>query len=218
MRKCQNCNIFVGGMTSSCPLCQSKLSGDSCENNWPEGNSLKKPAFFYRLQAFLVLAAIAICLLLDFRMGINTGKHYSPFVLLWGFALEFLVYDSIKKHVVVSKIITYTAVLLSVSLGITGWYFGFFDPILWVVIPSLIGASIIVNFIFSLVDRSGNAMVYFLVNIVLGIVPYIVLSVIGYPQMFIWTICLMLTIVTLLAILIFNGRKVLSELEKRMNF
>ncbi|MCR5419513.1 MAG: hypothetical protein K6E98_00705, partial [Lachnospiraceae bacterium] len=61
-----NCKIKIGGTTDTCPLCQNSLSGEPSGNNWPSPNKLRTQAFFYKLQLFIILAAIAVGVSLDF--------------------------------------------------------------------------------------------------------------------------------------------------------
>ncbi len=217
MKKCNNCNIMVGGDYINCPLCQHKLSGESSENNWPPLGKFKTQAYFFKIQLFIILMLIIVALLLDFRLGINNGKHFSLIILMWGTVVEFMLHDFLKKRVVVAKIVTVTMVCLSFLLAGTGWYYNFLSPIADYVIPSLIMAALVTNFIFSISEKSGNALIYLLANIVIGVIPYIILSIIDYENMLLWTISLMIIIAALLGILIFRGRIVLSELQKRMN-
>lgn len=217
MKKCQNCNISVGGTVTTCPLCQNKLTGEASENNWPPRKNFKTRAFQYKLQLFIVLAIVAVSLLLDYRTNLNDGKHWSLVVTMWGLTIEVLIRDFIRKNIVVPKIITYSILSVSVLLGITSYIYNFKEPILYLVIPILISALIIANFVFSIIDKSGNALVYLLSNIIIGIIPYIVFTVSEHDEMLPWTICLMITIVAFLGIMIFRGRKVLSEIQKRFN-
>ena len=219
MKKCPNCNVSVGGMMDSCPLCQHALTGEGTPYNWPALGKFKTQAFLFKLQLFIVLAVVAVALLLDLRLNVNTGKHISLVIGAWCLSFEWLLYDFLRKRVVVSKIITVCTIYISVLLWVTGWYLGFMEPIRFIVVPSLISAAIIANLVFALVDKSGNSLVYFLSTIVLGVMPYIILALCHFDDIMLpWTICLMITVVAFLAIIVFRGRKVLSEVQKRMNF
>lgn len=218
MKKCLNCNIEVGGHVDTCPLCQNLLTdGVETPDNWPPLVKLKKQAFFYKLQLFLVLVAMVICLSLDFLMDINRGKHWSLIVSLTLFTAEVIVWRFIKKSVVVAKIISISILHIAMLLVLTGWYYNFLHPIAYVVIPIMISAALIANFVFSLIDNNDNALVYLLGNIVVGILSYVVLAFSHRSRTLPWTICLMISVVTFIGIAVFKGGKVMIEIQKRMH-
>lgn len=218
MKKCLSCNIEVGGNTDTCPLCQNLLSGDiSSPNNWPQMVKLKKQAFFYKLQLFIVLVVVVVSLSLDFLMDLNRGRHWSLIVSISIMMIEIVVWRFIKKSVVVAKIISVSILHIAMLLVLTGWYYNFLHPIAYVVIPIMISAALIANFVFSLIDNADNALIYLLGNILIGIVAYIVLLFSHRSRTLPWTICLMISAVTFIGIAVFKGGKVISEVQKRMH-
>lgn len=218
MKKCTTCNIEFDGGRKLCPLCHNALTGVATSTNWPPLHSFKKRALLYKLQLFIVLAAIVISLSLDLLLKLNNGVHYSLLILMWGLTAEFLIKTFIKRNSFPSKIVSISVVTLSVLLGITSYYLGFFDPIFYLVIPIIISATIVSNFVFTFIDKRGNAMIYLLATIIIGIVPYIVLAIVQKESILVWNICWMISIVCALGIIVFKGKKVLIELQKRFNF
>lgn len=219
MKKCLNCNIQVGGHTDTCPLCQNILTGDVTTNdNWPPMLKLKKQAFFYKLQLFLVLAAIVVGLSLDFLLELNNGKHWSLIASISLFVIEVVVFGFLKKSIVIAKIISISILHIAMLLILAGWYYNFLHTVAYLIIPILISAALIANFVFSLIDNADNALVYLLGNILIGIIAYAVLIFSHRNRTLAWTICLMISVVTFIGIAVFKGGKVLSEVQKRMNF
>jgi len=217
MKKCPSCNIQLDGDRTNCPFCQNSLIGDASEANWPPINRLKKQAFFFRLQLFIVLVIIVISVSLDFLLKLNNGVHYSLLVSMWGLTTELLLRFIIKRHVFPSKIISFSVVTGSVLLAVTAYYLNFFTPVFYIVIPIVISATIIANFVFSFIDKRGNDLIYLICTIFVGLVPYIVLEI-GHKDMLIaWNVCWMISIIAALGIIVFKGRKVLTELQKRFN-
>lgn len=217
MKKCMNCNINVGGDAEQCPLCQNGLIGEATENVWPHMGKLRIRSLFYKIQLFLVLGSSAVVLALDFLLSVNEVKHWSLIYALWGVSIELLIRHFLKKSIVPAAIITETSIHITVLLGITGWYLDFISPVLMYVVPGVITGLLVINLILALIDKRGNAMVYLLSNIVIGIVPYIVLMIIGIEIPVIWTVCLMVSVVTFIGISIFKGRTMINEIQKRMS-
>jgi len=219
MKKCLSCNIEVGGNPQSCPLCQSPLMGEETPANWPVTTEYKKFKLFNKIQTFIVLTAVAMSLIIDFRLGLNIGKHWSIGVLIWSFAIELVLQDLLKRRVVVAKTMTICMLLSSILLTITGWYFGFYTIMVYLIVPIIVSATIITNLVFAFIDKQGNTLVYLFTNLLVGVIPYIIFSVTHDENMMLpWSICLMITIGAFFGLIIFKGRKVLSELQKRMNF
>lgn len=218
MKKCVNCGIDIGGDGRTCPLCQNAITGIATPYNWPPMKKLKKQAFFYKLQLFLMLTAVVIGLSLDFLLDLYDKKHWSIILAITVVSVELLVRGFIKKTPVLAKIISMSVLHVSVLLVIIGWYYEFLNPIIYIVIPILVGANLVVNLILALIDKTENAMVYLLVNILVGVVSYVVLLIGRKSRTLPWTICLMISAVTLIGIMVFKGRKVISEIQKRMNF
>lgn len=217
MRRCKNCNINVGGEIQQCPICQNALTGEATRNNWPAMKRLRWQSFLYKLQLFIVLALAVISLSLDVLMDLNSGRHWSLPIAIWSISIEFLIRHFIKKSVSAAAIVTESVLHGCALLLFTGWYMGFYRPIALYVVPICLCALVITNLILALTDKKGNAMIYLLVIILMGIIPYIILYVKKIDIPVSYTICLMISVVTFIGICIFKGRAVRNELEKRMN-
>ena len=217
MRRCANCNIYVGGEKQQCPICQNAMTGEPTPNNWPTLKKLKIQSFFYKLQLFIVLALATVSLSLDFLLDIKKGPHWSIPVLCWAVSLEFLIRHFIKKSVSASAIVTDSILHCCVLLLFTGWYMGFWGPVAVYVVPIFITILLVVNLILALTDKKGNAMVYLLVSIIIGIAAYAFLFIRKVDIPLSYTICLMVSVITFIGICVFKGRAVRSEVEKRMN-
>jgi len=219
MKKCLNCKIEVGGNVDTCPLCQNPLTGDEASaNNWPPIVKLKKQAFVYKLQLFLVLTAIVVSLSLDYLIGLHGSKHWSHIASLGLFTLEVIVWGFIKKSIIIAKIISISILHVAMLLVLIGWYYDFLHIVAYLVIPIMISAALIANFVFSFIDVIENTMVYLLGNILVGIVAYLMLVLSHRDTSIAWTVCLMISVISFLGIAVFNGGKVISEVQKRMNF
>ena len=217
MKKCLNCGINAGGQRQQCPICQNSLTGEATENYWPVQKKLKLQSFFYKLQLFIVLTLTVVSLSLDFLMNINTGRHWSIPVFLWAISLEMLLKHFIRKSVPPAAIVTDSVLHVCALLLLTSWYMGFFRPVAEYVVPIFITALLIANLVFTLTDKKGNAMVYLLVSIIIGIAAYAFLFVKKADIPLSYTICLMVSVITFIGICVFRGRAVRNEVEKRMN-
>ena len=218
MRKCLNCNIEIGGNVDTCPLCQNSLTGEATANNWPSPRRLRARAFIYKLQLFLVLAAIAVGISLDFLLELNNGRHYSLIIALWLIIFELNLRANIRRLFVISKTVSISTLHICLLLLLTAWYFDFFDVTAYMIIPILLGSVLLANLFFTMIDTTENALVYLLANILLVMIIYASLRIKGIDAGLVWAICLMISFIALIGIVIFKGRKVSNEIQKRMNF
>ena len=218
MKKCLNCNIEIGGRIDTCPLCQNSLTGEASPNNWPSPSGLKAKAFLYKLQLFVVLAAIAVGVSLDYLLDLNNGTHYSFVIALWLIVFELQLRSDLRRIFVISRTVSFGILYSALLLLLTGYWFGFFDIIAYTVVPIMLGAALLANLTFSMIDTAENALVYLLGNIFLVFVVYASLRIKGIEAGLVWTICLMVSFVSLIGIIIFKGRKVSNEVRKRINF
>jgi D-alanyl-lipoteichoic acid acyltransferase DltB (MBOAT superfamily) len=114
--------------------------------------------------------------------------------------------------------------LVSALLVFTDWFNGYTGYSLDLVVPILCCVALGCNFVFAFLRSrfTANALVYLLMNIGIGLLPYILLflrldggklDAHSIP----WVICLILSIITFLGLVIFRGRALKSEIEKRLH-
>ena len=217
MRTCKHCKIEVGGSYKKCPFCQNALIGEPSPDHWPKHNVLKAESFFYKLQLFIVLSAIIVALALDFLFKCFGSKHYSLLFAMWIIVFEVYILNLFKRKYSASRIMTLFAVTVCLLLMITTYYVGGFGIMMDYILPLVIIGLLIANFVLALVGDISNAMVYLLVNIGIGILPYIALLIMGKNIAFLWMISLIVSLIVLVGACIFKGRAVVNELVRRFN-
>ena len=75
----------------------------------------------------------------------------------------------------------------------------------------------IANFVLAMVDKRGNAMVYLLTNVLIGILPCVVLLIRHKGVPITWIICMLISVILFVGAVIFKGRSVAGEIQKRLN-
>lgn len=221
MKNCPYCQIEVGGELKKCPFCQSSLVGVSDTEYFPKQTTFKIQSFFYKLQMFIVFAVGIVglgdewLLHLDFFHGI----HYSIILCVWLLAFEFGIMKLFKKGFHPSRILTIIVIIVTCLLMFTAYEIG---EVAWKymlewVVPIIVMATLVANFVLAVFDKIANGMIYLLTNIVVGGLPYVVLFLEGKDVPIVWIICLILTVVLFTGTLIFKGRAVVGEVQKRFN-
>ncbi len=224
MMKCPYCKIEVGGGLRKCPFCQSRLAGktdDEEDRYFPTQTVLKLQSFFYRLQLFIVWTIIIAALGIDFLFGLPLGPfggfHWSLLLLMWLLAFEWTVIRLFKKGVDAARILSVSVIIVMIMLGITAHYFGFLAIFISWILPNAVMATMVANFVFSMLDKSGNAMAYLLTNLLIGILPYIAFYILKKNCPIEWIICLMASFILLVGAIIFRGREVVYEIQRRLS-
>ena len=78
-------------------------------------------------------------------------------------------------------------------------------------------ATITADFVLALIDKNGNTMVYLLSGLLIGIVPSIICYFVSDKMPLAWAICLMVSIILFAGTMIFRGRAVAAEFQKRFH-
>ncbi|MBR5897018.1 MAG: hypothetical protein IKZ39_05320 [Lachnospiraceae bacterium] len=221
MRRCPYCKVEITGDLYKCPLCQSKLMGTEEPLVFPRLETQKKRSIFYKLQLFLVWVLLIVGVGLDFMVGLRLPSHptlhWSLLLAMWLVAFEFGIMRQFKPGTGPAGKVT-NLVLITLALWcVTAYFFGFLDVTLKLVVPSALAATIIANFVLALIDKHGNDMAYLLSGVTLGAVPGIILFFVMDSMPIAWSVCLMLSIILLVGAIIFRGKAVVAELQKRFH-
>jgi hypothetical protein len=221
MMYCNKCKVSVQGSPRRCPLCHGVLTGEAepAEDVFPE--IPPERTFFRRLVAILAFSSIAAAVVVA---GINIalsldGVWWFPFIIaglgsLWiSFLIMIKQWRNIPKTIFRQLLVSSTMVLLwDIFTGFHKWSLNF-------VIPFLFSGSMIFLSIFAKVRRlKGEDYILFLgfISVVsifslLFIIFHVVTTV--YPVM----ICFSLSIISLAFLLLFEGRPLRAELQRRMH-
>lgn len=220
MKKCSSCDIKVGGSWAVCPICQNTLEGVDTPNLWPNSAQLRQKTIFLKIQLFAVMVGIVVSLIVDFLMGVHGEVRWSVIVFVLGSLFEILVYHLSTRKFMLASIIAKILFCGCVMVLFIAWYLKFLSfCIIWI-IPIMISISLVLNFAFAMFDKSGNAMVYLLGNLLVLVVPYVIMLFLngGKKIPLMWNISLIIGCVTFLAIAVFEGSKMLLEARKRITF
>lgn len=197
---------------------EATMSAVSIDPYFPYSDRLKTQSFWYKLQMFIVCAATFICFAVDFLIIYDRDLHWSLIVLLWVVGFELLLNKLIKHHSLPTYFVFYISFYVGMLLLPTAYYLGFFKLCVNYIIPCICTLALALNFIFCMLDKSGNAMVYMLCNVLVGVLPSIIMIAINGMAPLFWIICMIATVVSIFALVIFVGPKVRNEIIKRLNF
>ena len=225
MKTCPHCHIQVGGDTGYCPLCQNRLHGEQ-GSPWfpPTAPRIHRASLFYKIVAFVVLTLTVVAGAIDFLLLDTTHLHFSLLILVWGVAGLFVLRVLLRRRYNGPRLVFNLLLLVSALLVFTDWFTGYTGYSLDFVVPILCSVTLVCNFIFAFLRSrfTANALVYLLMNIGVGLLPYILLffridrgRIDGHSIP--WVNCLIISVVTFLGLVIFKGRDLRSEIAKRLH-
>ncbi|MDD6320304.1 MAG: DUF6320 domain-containing protein [Oscillospiraceae bacterium] len=221
MKQCPYCHIEVGGDGQYCPLCQGPLVGEGEPARYPAVEPpMRRASLVVKLIAFFLLAGTAVSASVDFLLLQTPHYHWSVLVLAGSAAVLALLHALLHGRKNAPRLIFQILVGASLLALFCDWTFGWTGAAIDYVVPILCCAALILNFIFAFV-RSGvteNAMVYLLLNMIVGVVPYIVLFFKQNTEPSVaWWLCMVISVVTFLGLVIFKGRTLMTEFHKRLH-
>ena len=225
MKTCEKCTVSVAGNFEKCPLCQNTLTGETKKHN--EHNeyetfpfiplAIHKHNLLFRLLILCSVALVIISFIINWMLP-KSGL-WSLFVVAGVICVWISLLIALRKRHNILKnlayqvtIISILAVLWDISTGWRGWSVDYFIPIAFV---SVMSATSVIARILKM--PTEVYMVYSILLILYGIIPVIFvlsgLSVIVYPSL----ICVAGSLLSLAALIIFEGRNMIEELKRRLH-
>lgn len=235
MKYCPKCSIKVGGTLEYCPICQNQLHGEDTEMEkpeltkeemetgpkdvpyFPECTALKVKSITYKIQLFVALTICIICLSIDLLFHASGKIHWSFIVVMWIVGFEIVLGPIFKRRSIPAYFITNVAILVSCIFAVTSYFAGNIRVCTHVLLPIVVLVTLVVNFILSLIDKKGNALVFALCNVLVGIIPNIVMLSLYQSAPVLWRVCFVVSLIFLVGLIIFKGRQVYNEIQKRLN-
>ncbi|MBR2750083.1 MAG: hypothetical protein IKD90_02985 [Clostridiales bacterium] len=221
MRRCPYCKVGIEGDLMKCPLCQSKLSGDGEDPCYPKFEAQKKRSLFYKIQLFVVWGLLIAGIGLDFMVGLRISGfpklHWSLLLAMWLMGFEFGIMRQFKPGTGSAGKVTMLVLITIAMWCVTAYYLGFMKITIDLVVPSALTATSIANFVLAMIDKNGNTMSYLLSGLLMGVVPSIVYYFASAKMPIAWVICLMVSVILFAGAVIFKGRAVAAELQRRFH-
>lgn len=218
MRYCDQCKVHVRGGDTVCPLCQNRLTGDAQKALYPEIKTVyRQYQFLFRLLIAATVSGGMIC------VGINLmlpgSGFWSVFVVFGILCFWISLTAVLKRRDNLLKTIVYQALLLSLLsvlldlfIGWSGWSLDFFIPITYTL-------ELVSLFIIAKVKKlpPEDSIVYLITAILFCVIPIVFyftgLISVALPSV----LCMTFSVITLVSLIVFEGRTLLVEVRKRFH-
>ena len=220
MKTCPHCKIKVGGTFEQCPLCQSVLMGDATPDRFPKNETIRGRSLPLRIITFVLITGAVVCLSLDFLFIKKEHVHFGLIALTWCIAVLWFVLSTVKNRPILSKAISLAVLLLSIAAVLTEIIVDYQAITTTYVVPYLISAALVANFLLSFLDKreKQNGTFYVLWSIFIGIIPCVVVIIRRAVTPLAWEICFFISVIAFIGLLVFKGKAVFLELYKRLHF
>ncbi len=220
MKFCNKCKLSVAGQKKHCPLCQSELQDLDADTReiFPEIPTIfHQYSLFFRILILASVAAAVVSVMLNAMFP--TPVWWSLFVLA-GIACFWIgTAIALSKRTNIPKNILYQVVLVSAMAVVWdnwthwhAWSVNYVIPI--VCVGAMISMAILAK-VAKLHVR--DYMIYLIIDGFFGIVPIVFyftgLLTVQYPSL----ICVAASIISLVALLIFEGDNMRNELKRRLH-
>lgn len=218
MLYCENCKVYLSGKYVRCPLCKGTLTGeaDEAENLFPVIPSRIDHAILTWLSFGSVVAAvvsIAVNLILPSR------GWWSLFVVFGIVSFWISLSLVLKKNKNIPKTVlwqvgalSFLAYIWDYLTGFRGWSLNFVLPILCT--SAMVAMSVIAKI--KKLDIQNNIF-YLVIDCVFGILSFTLLVIGRTTETIPSAICFVSTIIFLAALLIFQGKALRDEIQRRFH-
>ncbi len=219
MQHCEHCKVDIRGERRYCPLCQNPLSGTGSreEEVFPFIPESYQYNLVLRLMLFISISTVVVSIAMNAMFPVDI--NWSVFVIAGILCMWISLAIVIRKRYNIPKTITWQVALISVLAVIWDWRIGWKGWSLDYVIPIACVAAMVVMAVTAKIMRLAvrNFIIYFLLDAVFGIIPVIFVKLdllsVKYPSV----ICVTVSVISIAALVLFEGENMRDELNKKMH-
>lgn len=219
MKKCYKCNVLVNSSKPICPLCKNKLDNDKKDESvFPIiPNMYKKHKLFLKCLLFISILGSIVCMIINYLVSKEISWSWFVIAGIVSFWITFIIGIKQRNNFMTLLFVEVILVLISSIIWdyFTGWYFWSITYVL----PFLCIAYISTLFFLRIFLKNifKDHIIYIYINSLIGLVPlYFILRdklTITWPSI----ACVIFSILSILALAIFNHNQMKNELERRLH-
>lgn len=221
MKHCNKCNIDVQGHLSYCPLCQNQLVKKDPrdeEDLFPDTYNLyTSQHMFLKVLGFIAITISLICITINFFV-LEHG-YWSLIVVAALGCIWLSLAIAISKHRNILKYLLYQCLIICLFTGVLDYLTGWSGWSIDIVVPIVFTVAVVVMYLLTKLLRlkAGDYIIYLLLDVFFGILPFVFLLLGIAHRRVLSIICIAVSLVFLSALIIFEGRTMLEELNKRLH-
>lgn len=220
MLTCRNCKIILSGKYRCCPLCQGDLEGT------PEAAGNVFPVIPVRRNAHRALsawlafgsvAAVSVCVAVN--LILPSGGWWFLFVVCGIVSVWISLALVLKKRRNIPKTILWQVGVLSILAYVWDRFTGFQGWSLNYVFPILCTSAMLTMSVIARIRKLDiqNYIFYLIIDCVFGILSFTLLVMGRISVVIPSAVCFASTIIFLAALLFFEGKALLAEIQRRFH-
>jgi preprotein translocase subunit SecE len=220
MKYCSGCKLKIENDVSKCPLCGAATAdaAGTSNNDYPAAKQSYRAEIASKAMLFIAVASSIICIFINNL--VKTPIPWSAISTISAFYIYLTVKFLLKKGKNYSVIIMFQVIFISVLIfaidfltGNRGWAVDYVVPFL------IISGSAAIS-ILSIIQpfKYTEYLIYLLITALLGLIPLAML-ISGVTKVF-WpnAICVLYSLLTVLGVAFFTGRRFRLEIKKKLHF
>lgn len=219
MKKCYKCNVSIQTSANTCPLCHSNVGNDSdsyCV--FPIIPTMyTKHRLFFQILLFVSIVGCVVCTIINYMVTKKIGWAWFVIAGIISFWLTFIV--GIKRRHHFMKLLFSEVFLILITSVLWDYFTGWHLWSITYVLPFLSIAYITALFFLRIFIKNifKDYIIYIYINCLIGLVPlyFIIRNIltVSWPSI----ICIIFSILSFLALAIFNYHQMKNELERRLH-
>ena len=218
MLYCKNCKIHLSGKYVRCPLCKGRLTGeaDGAGNLFPVLSARIDHAMLMGL-AFGSAVAAAVCIAVN--LIFPSRGWWSLFVVFGIVSFWISLALVLKKNKNIPKTVLWQVGTLSLLAYLWDYFTGFRGWSLNFVLPILCTSAMVAMAVIAKIEKLDiqNYIFYLVIDCVFGILSFTLLVIGRTTEVIPSAVCFASTIIFLASLLIFQGKALLNEAQRRFH-
>lgn len=220
MKYCEKCKANVVGTATYCPLCQNKLVITEIKDDeiFPVLPPTKdRYSLLFKVLTFFSLTVSILSITLNF---LQPREGWWSILVVGTLGCVWLsVVVAIIKHRNILKYLLYQILIILLFTIFVDYRIGWYGWSITYVLPIIFTGAMIVMYSLSKILKleTGDYMIYLLLDALFGIIPIIFIGSdvvqTDLPSM----ICIIVSIVSVTALIVFEGRNMYNELKRRLH-
>lgn len=220
MKWCEKCKVKIMGTKSYCPLCQNELVGKGQieEDLFPTSyKGTKERHMIMKVISFMMTLVGILSVFLNILFTTEIWWALIVVAVLIGIRISLSI--AIAKHKNILKYLLHQSlIIIIVALfidGVTGKY----GWSVTFVLPMIFTLAMILMYLLSKILhlQAGEYMIYLLLDALFGIIPIIFLVTDSVKTPIPSLVCIMVSLISVTALVIFEGSAMYSELKRRLH-
>ena len=220
MKYCNKCKTHITGSLTYCPLCQSELVviDEKVEEFYPIAYESDTTNHMI-LKIFAFISVVVSILSIFMNLILPTKIWWSLIVVATFVCLWISLSIAISKHKNILKYLLHQSIIISLFSMFLDYFTGSYGWSINFVIPVIFTLAMIVMYILSKILRlqAGEYMIYLLLDALFGIIPILFLVTDRVKYTVPSFICILVSLISVTALIIFEGRAMMSELKRRLH-